>query len=374
MKILYISNSIIPSRTANSIQVMKMCQAFVDNNHEVTLLAPNIKTSDKKEDFDIHEYYGVKKHFVVKKLFRPNIIFGATIYTLSVLFYLLTHKGYDLVYGRFLHGTYIASIFKKVIFEIHTPIFNQNFYNLIVFKRLIKNKNFKKLIVISNTLKQEYLKKSNLDKKYIKVAHDGADKVLNFKFRIKLFGKKKNLKVGYFGHLYKGKGMEIIDSIASLVKDNVEIHIIGGVENDLRKWKDKIKSKNVFFYGFVPHQKISNYINALDICLLPNQKIVLAHGADDNSINISDFTSPLKLFEYMAHKKSIISSDLKVLREVLNEKNSVLVECDNPKEWALNIHKLSSKSLRKKIANQALKDFNKYSWKKRAQKVLKFSH
>ena len=30
-------------RTANSIHVMKMCQAFADNGHEVVLLAPNLK-------------------------------------------------------------------------------------------------------------------------------------------------------------------------------------------------------------------------------------------------------------------------------------------------------------------------------------------
>ena len=36
-----------------------------------------------------------------------------------------------------------------------------------------------------------------------------------------------------------------------------------------------------------------------------------------NNLNISTFTSPLKLFEYMAHKKSIIASDLPVIREIL---------------------------------------------------------
>ena len=43
MRILYISKSVIPSRTANSIHVMKMCQALADNGHEVILLAPNLK-------------------------------------------------------------------------------------------------------------------------------------------------------------------------------------------------------------------------------------------------------------------------------------------------------------------------------------------
>ena len=48
MRILYISNSIIPSRTANSIHVMKMCQAMADNGHEVILIAPNQKKIMKK--------------------------------------------------------------------------------------------------------------------------------------------------------------------------------------------------------------------------------------------------------------------------------------------------------------------------------------
>ena len=42
-------------------------------------------------------------------------------------------------------------------------------------------------------------------------------------------------------------------------------------------------------------------------------------------MNISDFTSPLKLFEYMSHRKPIIASDLPVIREVLNKKNSILL-------------------------------------------------
>jgi hypothetical protein len=49
MKILYISNSTIPSRTANSIHVIKMCHAFADNGHEVILLAPDKKKVMKKK-------------------------------------------------------------------------------------------------------------------------------------------------------------------------------------------------------------------------------------------------------------------------------------------------------------------------------------
>ena len=61
MKILYISKSVIPSRSANSIHVMKMCQAFANNGHEVVLLAPNTKYQYEKNVNDIYSYYAVKK-------------------------------------------------------------------------------------------------------------------------------------------------------------------------------------------------------------------------------------------------------------------------------------------------------------------------
>ena len=101
MKILYISKSIIPSRSANSIHVMKMCQAFSENGHQVVLLAPEIKNKYEANIKDIYNYYGVKKNFKIKKLWHPNLKFGAILYTLSIFFYLILNKKFSLVYGRF---------------------------------------------------------------------------------------------------------------------------------------------------------------------------------------------------------------------------------------------------------------------------------
>ena len=373
MKILYLSNSIIPSRTANSIHVMKMCQALAKNGHEVIFLAPNNKDKYTEDIENIFKFYAVEKNFKIKKISVFNIKGGTLFYIIGIFFYLLFNRCFDLVYGRFLYGCYIAALLKNdVIFESHSPVYKENKYSIKIFELLIKNKYFKKLIVISKALKNIYIQNGYLNSSKIQVAHDGADETENFNCKTKLLGSEQNLKVGYVGHLYKGKGMEVIDLIAKKIDNDVEIHVVGGLEEDIHFWKNKINSKNVYFYGFVNHKEVSNYINALDVCLLPNQKIVLPYGAEIfmNSKNISTFTSPLKLFEYMSHKKAIIASDLPVIREVLNERNSILVECDNIQLWIDSIKKLKNLKNREFISNQALNDFYEYTWKKRAENII----
>ena len=96
----------------------------------------------------------------------------------------------------------------------------------------------------------------------------------------------------------------------------------------------------------------------------PYQKEVAVSGGKGNT---SDFMSPLKIFEYMSSKKAIICSDLPVLREILNEKNSILVDCENVQEWVDAIDRLKDSEVRKQLAQYAYDDFiGQYSWKQRA--------
>ena len=84
MKIVYISNSIIPSRTANSIHVMKMCQAFADNGHEVLLLAPNYKEQNEKGINDVFDFYGVRNSFKIKKIYPGLPLYLETWYFFEI--------------------------------------------------------------------------------------------------------------------------------------------------------------------------------------------------------------------------------------------------------------------------------------------------
>lgn len=370
MRIVYISKSIIPSRTANSIHVMKMCQAFADNGHEVILLVPDLNNRYENEVDDIYDFYGVKKNFFIKRLWHPNFKIGALFYTIAIFFYLLMTKKFNLVYGRFLHGCYVASLLiNEVIFEIHTPIYEKKNYKLNIFKKLIKNKNFKKLVVISNALKNMYLENGYLSENKIQVAHDGADEVLDFNTKINLLGNKDCLKIGYVGHLYKGRGINLIIECAKQI-NNMTFHIVGGLKEDIEYWKKYSKNmniQNIFFYGFVPPKKVGTYKNSFDIVLAPYENQVSVFGNKGDS---SRYMSPLKIFEYMSYKKAIIASDLSVLREVLSPESAILAKPENIEDWINAINKLKKKENRERLAANAFKDFKSYSWKKRALQVI----
>ncbi len=56
---------------------------------------------------------------------------------------------------------------------------------------------------------------------------------------------------------------------------------------------------NISFHGFIAHGQVQKYIEAFDIVLVPCQKTIMVHGGGGN---IGQWTSPLKLFEYIASK------------------------------------------------------------------------
>ena len=95
----------------------------------------------------------------------------------------------------------------------------------------------------------------------------------------------------------------------------------------------------------MPYAGLSKIMMKMDILTIPyTKKVESAGGVDD----ISKYTSPLKLFDYLAVGKIIIASDLKVLREIISSKNAYFVKnYENAFEWRRWI--IEAKNNRKKL-------------------------
>ena len=284
----------------------------------------------------------------------------------------------DLVYGRDIFSCSIAVwAGLSTVIESHFPLWH-GMLDAFSFRHSYKKNGFKRLIVISKALKKAYLKHyKDLHSDQVIVAPDGADPAENLKYRLpRKLGRMGALQVGYIGHLYEGKGMEVIEAVAAKMPD-VDFHIVGGLEKDIETWKRRITESNVTFHGFISQKRLPEYITMLDICLLPNQNQVFSYGADatKNVKNISPFTSPLKMFEYMSYGKPIIASDLPVLREVLNEEIALMVKPNDYEGWISAINMLRDPEIRKSLGSNAKKVFlGQYTWKKRAQSILADLH
>lgn len=366
MKIAYIASSIIPSRTANSVHVMKMCQAFANNGHDVDLLIPN-KADKSIHAEDVYDFYGVEKCFRITRIPLLKSKIGFFVYTFRAV-WKAKKMNPDLVYTRFLYSAFLSLLFGlPTIYEIHAP-FERITERIFFF--LTNKKKLKKIIVISNSLRDYFLNKYGIDKERISVAPDGADSVesgIGFK---KISKNESEMAVGYIGNLYKGRGMEIISKIAERCPW-IRFHIVGGSPEDLDYWNSKLSDfENIILHGYVPHRDVNGYMLSFDALIAPYQQKVTIQGKGDTC----QWMSPLKIFEYMAAGKAILSSDLPALKEVLRHgENSLLAPPEDIDGWVSNLELIRKDvELRKKLGKNAKMDFeNSYTWKARANNILR---
>ena len=180
---------------------------------------------------------------------------------------------------------------------------------------------------------------------------------------------QENFTVGYTGHLYPGRGSELILEIAKGLPE-VNFLVVGGNPKDINLVQEQVNHlglKNINLTGFIPNAELPTYQAASDILLMPYQNRVSASGGG----NIAKYLSPMKMFEYLASQRPIISSDLSVLQEVLNPDNAVILPIDQPEFWAKEITNLIvDESRRINLSKNARLTAEKYSWNERALQVL----
>jgi len=374
MKIVYISYSIVPSRSANSIHVMQMCQAMALNGHQVVLLVPDKKSEWEKGIDDPYDFYGVKKCFEIKKVFCRSPKGKCLVFCMAAVFIAKKMKP-DFVYTRHAAGSYFSSLFNiSNIFESHEPL--NNILERFFFRATSRRRPMKRFIVVSEALKKHYIEKYPWIENRISVFTDAAGPIGAGVEPVDIHNPEKRFLVGYAGHLYKGRGIEIISRLAELCPWAV-FHIIGGMPDDISHWQKRLSPfNNIVICGYVPHKEIYRYLLSFDALIAPYQEQVSVYGGKKKaggSRDTAKWMSPLKIFEYMAAGKAIVASDLPVLREVLkHEFNALFVSPDNADAWEKALSRLKGfPELREQLGAQARNDIEKkYNWRQRAKNIF----
>jgi glycosyltransferase involved in cell wall biosynthesis len=170
--------------------------------------------------------------------------------------------------------------------------------------------------------------------------------------------------------LYTGRGADLFLSLAEAFPQTHFLWV-GGIGKDVEAWQKKAvrqNLENITYTGFVPNTELPRYQAAADILLMPYGSTI----AGSSGGNSADICSPMKMFEYMASGRAIITSGLPVIREVLDETNAVFCPPDDLSAWREALAELIANSkLRHDLGQRARQDSLQYTWVERAQKTLK---
>jgi glycosyltransferase involved in cell wall biosynthesis len=380
MKILLAAPTYLPSRRANTLQVLKMAQATKLCGHDVFVLVPNPGEKEIPDWDSLALHYGLHQKFDIEWIpIKPN--FRGYDYGLKVTKY-FSRLGADILYTRLPQAAaYASSLNIPTIYEVHD--LPGGIMGPWLFRRFMKGRGAIRLVIITQSLKAAISQKIIPLPDYPRavVEPDGVD-LIRYKNLPSPMDARKSLRsgkypeisasnftVGYTGHFYPGRGVDIILEMAARCPD-IDFLLVGGDPHAVSKFQDKVHRRgitNIILTGFIPNSEIPCFQAACDVLLMPYQLEVAASSGGD----IAHYLSPLKLFEYLACSRVILSSNLPVLKEVLNERNAILLPPDDVQTWVAALQDIKNDpTLRVSLSKQARKDSFVYSWEARAERIF----
>ncbi len=389
-KLHYISLMRLPTERAHGLQIMQNCEAFAAAGYDVTLwVSRRWNTPQMRRITDPCAYYGVERNFRIRRLpcldffpLFPSESAGARLafylLTLSyalVMFFALPFIRADVFYSRDELLLALLSWLKpkeSLAYEAH--LFPSSGRGAALQRTVCQGVG--SVIAITPQLRDDLVEMRNADARRIISAHDGIRRARfealpdTSEARRRLGWDENAFIVGYVGSLKmigldKGVGT-LLDAVANI--EGAQLALVGGQMGDAqelgrRRIRLGLPDERFIYIGHVPPGDVPLYLRAFDVCAMP-------HPA---TTQFARYTSPLKLFEYMASAGAIVASDLPGWSDVLRDgETGLLVPPDDAAAWSAAIRALQQDSqLRRKLGDNAREQvMANYTWTVRAKRIL----
>ncbi len=332
---------VLPSKAANTIQVMHMCSSLAGKDCEVVLFV----AQKKAEDREILDFYGVEHPFRIEELPRVKFLKKSYSCALAVL-QVLRGRRPHIVYGRFIKGSFFAALCgARVFLELHQPPETTRSWADRVFFRLGKTGLFGKIITASYELARLLIRKEGVREDLILSIPNASSQ--SYKGR-----KGRDFTVGYAGKISQDKGLAVLSEIK------------GFVDKVFAKVSFKAFGKGGLDYqkvSFLPYPLAKMEMASFDVSLLPMPSGSLVY-----------LGTPLKLLDYMSVGGAIVASDIPLVKEVLDNKCALLVSPEDLERWEKSVCLLfASALLRRKLSLNSFRRFSaKFTWDKRAERLI----
>lgn len=167
----------------------------------------------------------------------------------------------------------------------------------------------------------------------------------------------KNIKrpiIGFIGAIYWWVDLDLIETVMKSFPQATFI-FIGPDQNRLKRL---FKYQNLLFLGPQPYSLIPYYINLFDVCLIPFKKDKISYLSD-----------PIKLYEYLALGKPVVST---IEWQSDSYLNKLIYLATDEKEFIKKIEIALKENDPNLAAERKRYVLENHTWSKRIETVLKF--
>ncbi len=275
----------MPARHADAVYVMKMCQAFQQEGFQTTLYAP-LQRGESADPGAMWDFYGIRTQF---KVVLPPPLPGLRTYDVALRTALYARRmKHTVVFAHNNLAAAFSSLFGvATIPDIHDkPPGRMGALHL---RWALRGSGFCRLAVLTQTLKDLYLQLyPSLHPDQIVIAPDAVDLEQFIGLPDRQIAREEldlptdRFIAGYAGHLYEGRGMDVILEVARRLPE-VFFLIVGGEAEDIAYWQDQIRQgelANIMLAGYVSNTILPRYMAAADALLLRGLRLSRAgeHG------------------------------------------------------------------------------------------------
>lgn len=380
MRIFYVLNSRWPTIKAHGLQVAKTCQGLVQAGESVTLVVPRRSEYQETQGIDPFVLYGIRERFQIVWLPSLDTVHGTFLFVLQQIFFALLTVGYLLfkkgtVYTR---DPFTAAIFsmlgRRTFWEAHRfPRNPRSLLYRLLFSRVAG------IIVITECLKNLFIK-AGVSTQRLAVIPDAVDPdefnvpETTDQARIQFDLPRDRKIIGYVGQLStfgEDKGVSDLLRAFKIVRSQhpeALLLIVGGNQKDIEHYRYLaselgLSESDVVFVGQQSHERVPLYLRACDVLVMPYP----------NTTHYAYYMSPLKLFEYMAAGKPIVTTDLPSIREIVSDDDVFFVEPNSANSLAGGISRaLAQPTEAQKKISRIHARISEYSWQQRARKIKNF--
>jgi hypothetical protein len=378
MKFSYISPSTLPSRAASAVHVALQCEGLARLGTELTLYAKRAMADAGDFLPAMKHAYGVDLPGVAAVSFYSTASRGDNLRIAALaLASLRRGRRPDAILSRNLYASFVLAALQQrpLLFETHQ--LEYGFRKMM--QRRIMTRPWVTTVVISDRLldclEQHHGVRPANPLVLRDAAPDGIEAIAPALRRRELLAVVPEASgdwgvvCGYFGHLYAGRGIDVIEAMAA-ARPRVLFLVFGGNDDDVRACRARNRVPNLRFLGHVPHPLAQRAMRAVDVLLMPYQESVSIGVARHDTAR---WMSPMKMFEYMASGVPIVSSDLPALREVLRHgETALLAPPADAAAWTAALDRLGVDSaFANSLGARAHEEYRvSYTWSQRGRRLL----